>query len=124
MTMKETLTVTLVVLAASCSRPDSVQVIRSHEPGLLASIETFNGEGATVGDATTLYAGLERDGRVVSRERILDGEYLKLTHVQWSRRDTLDVCIAGGDVSSYRSDIVLRDRDRVVRVHTAVRKDC
>lgn len=95
-----------VFLVAGCAKPDHVVTIRSPDPGLFYTVETYYGHGAVSNDSTSVYAHLEVAGGT-DKKLVLDGEYLENSQVVWTGKEDVTVCVTGGVTSSFRNEVTL-----------------
>ncbi|HEX3675697.1 MAG TPA: hypothetical protein VHU87_15605 [Rhizomicrobium sp.] len=110
-------------LAPGCAKPDSVRVVKSPDPSVILTIETYKGLGPVSADEVGIYAHFTQGG-ATSQEQILGGENLTISKLSWQKPNELTICLSGGITDMFRNEValILGRSDRTV--HSVLREDC
>ncbi|HEY5339379.1 MAG TPA: hypothetical protein VIJ85_14315 [Rhizomicrobium sp.] len=109
--------------ATGCAKPDDVRTVKSPTKGVFLTVETYNGNGPVDADDTRLYAHFSQDG-ASDKDLILEGEYLSISKLTWTKPDQLVICFTGGITSIFRNEVTLFIDSEYRKIHSSLRENC
>ncbi len=96
------------VLTAGCKRhPSRVSHFSGPISGIIFTEEVWEESGGYSSDFTSISASFEKSGQI-DKIVIIDGPYLRVSHLIWTDKNHATVCLLTGRVNTFKSSIELR----------------
>jgi hypothetical protein len=111
----------LIPMCLTCcsAKPSAIFVTESPGKTLRYTLEEYRSEDPLTSDYSRVYVSASA---TTSRELVLSGDYIKLSNVRFTSERKGILCVNGGHIDRYNSQVVIHSEDAELPIQTVIVK--